>query len=202
MYFFSEITRSSELPSSSDLDRGILIDQSLSLSTLSSSDGLQKHGRGVILEYPDSNPVLLPPVSTTLGLLSPLMALNKGMLSPGNSLWSPMERNPAAFEQIGGKSSTPYEELRIQKPTLDVSYIDLTATHPSWEISFVKEVTESPKYNLDSSWSPKPCLETVWSPINPHSSGELQRTWREVVGRGLNLAPVRKEEQRSPNLLI
>lgn len=170
-----ELTVSCEGPSMSDFDRGFCTDQSLSLSAVS-VDGFLRPSKGVVLEYSEPNPCL-----NYSSLFSPLVALNKNVLSPGNALSS------ALSSPVEGKSSTPYERVRLQKPvlasSLDLSCVDLTATHPSWEVSLVKAVVESPKSCLESTWSP------IIPPAAPEaslrmSSEELQRSWRETVRQG------------------
>ncbi|XP_067243689.1 uncharacterized protein si:ch73-303b9.1 [Chanodichthys erythropterus] len=189
-----ELTVSGEGPSMSDFDRGFCTDQSLSLSAVS-VDGFLRPSKGVVLEYSEPNPCL-----NYSSLLSPLVALNKNVLSPGNAL------SLALSSPVEGKSSTPYERIRLQKPvlasSLDLSCVDLTATHPSWEVSLVKAIVESPKS----------CLESSWSPINPPappevslrtSSEELQRSWRETVWQGSAPAvPDPREELSSSNLAM
>lgn len=183
----------------SDFDRGFCTDQSLSLSAVS-VDGFLRPSKGVVLEYSEPNPCL----NYSTSLLSPLVALNKNVLSPGNTLSS------ALSSPVEGKSSTPYERVRLQKPvlasSLDLSCVDLTTTHPSWEVSLVKAIVESPKS----------CLESTWSPINPPAppeisllmsgaSEELQRSWREIVWQGSAQAlavPDLREEQSSFNLAM
>ncbi|XP_051769331.1 uncharacterized protein si:ch73-303b9.1, partial [Ctenopharyngodon idella] len=194
-----ELTMSCEGPSMSDFDRGFCTDQSLSLSAVS-VDGFLRPSKGVVLEYSEPNPCL----NYSTSLLSPLVALNKNVLSPGNTLSS------ALSSPVEGKSSTPYERVRLQKPvlasSLDLSCVDLTTTHPSWEVSLVKAIVESPKS----------CLESTWSPINPPAppeisllmsgaSEELQRSWREIVWQGSAQAlavPDLREEQSSFNLAM
>lgn len=175
----------------SDFDRGFCTDQSLSLSAVS-SDGFLRLSKGVVLEYSEPNPCLNYSTS-----LSPLVAL-KNLLSPGNS-------------PVQGKSSTPYERVKLQKPilgsSLDLSCVDLTATHPSWEVSLVKAIVESPKSCLESTWSPinpsVPPEISMWA--GPNVSGDLQRSWREVVWQGSGQAPAipdLREEPSSSNLAI
>ncbi|CAM4733192.1 unnamed protein product [Leuciscus chuanchicus] len=187
-----ELTRSSEGPSMSDFDRGFCTDQSLSLSAVSSDEFLRP-SKGVVLEYSEPNPCL----NYSTSLLSPLVAL-KNILSPGNS-------------PVQGKSSTPYERVKVQKPilgsSLDLSCVDLTSTHPSWEVSLVKAIVESPKSCLESTWSPinpsVPPEISLWA--GPNVSGDLQRSWREMVWQGSGQAPAipdLREEQSSSNLAI
>ncbi|XP_077058779.1 uncharacterized protein LOC143711284 [Siphateles boraxobius] len=187
-----ELTRSSEGPSMSDFDRGFCTDQSLSLSAVS-SDGFLRQSKGVVQEYSEPNPCL----NYSTSLYSPLVAL-KNILSPGNS-------------PVQGKSSTPYERVKVQKlilgSSLDLSCVDLTVTHPSWEVSLVKAIVESPKSCLESTWSPinpsEPPEISLWA--GPDVSGDLQRSWREMVWQGSGQAlaiPDLREEPSSPNLAI
>ncbi|KAK7119922.1 hypothetical protein R3I94_021677 [Phoxinus phoxinus] len=184
-----ELTRSSEGPSMSDFERGFCTDQSLSLSAVS-FDGFLRPSKGVVLEYSEPNPCL----NYSTSLLSPLVAL-KNALSPGNS--------PAQ-----GKSSTPYErEKPVLASSLDLSCVDLTATHPSWEVSLVKAIAESPKSCLESTWSPidpsVPPEISLWA--GPNVSGDLQRSWREMVWQGSGQAlaiPDLREEPGSSNFAI
>lgn len=201
----SELTRSGEGPSLTDFDRGFCTDQSLSLSAVS-ADGFLRPCKGIVLEYSEPNPCL----NYSTSLLSPLVALNKNVLSPGNTL------STALSSPVQGKSSTPYERVRVQKPvlasSLDLSSVDLTSTHPSWEVSLVKAIVESPKSCLESTWSPinpsaPPEISLMWSGTSPHPnvSEELQRSWREMVCQGSGQAPVipdLREEQGSSNLAI
>ncbi|XP_050978949.1 uncharacterized protein si:ch73-303b9.1 isoform X2 [Labeo rohita] len=130
---------------------------------------------------------------------------NKGN-TLGTALRSPVE----------GKSSTPYKRVKFQKPiqasSLDQSCVDLTTTHPSWEVSLVKAIVESPKSCLESTWSPinlsaPPEVSMIWSGTSPHPnvSEELQRSWKEMVWQGSGQVPAipnLREEQNSSNLAI
>ncbi|KAK3512331.1 hypothetical protein QTP70_005796 [Hemibagrus guttatus] len=66
---------------------------------------------------------------------------------------------------LEGMSSTPYERMTFQKPILatlsDFSSIDLTTSHPLWEISLIRPNVESPKLCLDPSK-----VEFIMSPSN------------------------------------
>ncbi|XP_067287094.1 uncharacterized protein si:ch73-303b9.1 [Pseudorasbora parva] len=204
-----ELARSCEGPSSlSDFDRGFCTDQSLSLSAVS-ADGFLRQFKGVVLEYSEPNLCL----NYSTSLLSPLMALNKNTLSPGNTLSTALS---SPVQEVGNPTSTPYERVRVQKPilasSLDLSCVDLTSTHPSWEVSLVKAIVESPKSCLESTWSPinpsaPPEISLMGSGTSPHPnvSDELQRSWREMVWQGSGQAPVipdLREEQSSFNLAI
>ncbi|XP_051967390.1 uncharacterized protein si:ch73-303b9.1, partial [Xyrauchen texanus] len=146
-----ELTRSYE---GSDLDRGFCTDQSLSLSAVSVDFSLRP-SKGIVLEYLETNSTATPCLNYSTSVLSPLVALSKNILSPGNTLATGLS------SPVEGKSSTPYERVKFQKPnvagSLDLSCVDLTTTQPLWEVSFVKPIVESPKS----------CLESTWSPINP-----------------------------------
>ncbi|XP_056591512.1 uncharacterized protein si:ch73-303b9.1 [Triplophysa dalaica] len=204
----SELTRSYEGTSLSDLDKGFYTDQSISLSVVS-SDGLLKPSKGVVLEYLDPNSTVLSRLNYSINILSPLVAVSKNILSPGNTL------NTDLSSPVEGKSSTPYERVKFQKPmsadSLDLSCVDLTTTHPSWEVSFVKPVMESPKSCLESSWSPinpsaPPDVSMIWSGTSPHQhvSEELQRSWKEMVKSGQvpTMSELRDEQQSYSNLAI
>lgn len=204
--YFLELTRSYEGPSLSEFDRGFCTDQSLSLS----ADGFLRPNKSIVLEYPEPNPAVAACLNYSTSLLSPLVALNKNCLSPGSSL------STALGSPVEGKSSTPYERVRFQKPVLacllDLSCVDLTTTHPSWEVSFVKALVESPKSCLESTWSPinlsaAPEGSVVSSGRSPHpnTSDELQRSWKEMVRHGSGPVPAvpdLREEQSSSNLAI
>ncbi|KAA0708046.1 hypothetical protein E1301_Tti014342 [Triplophysa tibetana] len=203
-----ELTRSYEGTPLSDLDKGFYTDQSISLSVVS-SDGLLKPSKGVVLEYLDPNSTALPRLNYSLNILSPLVAVSKNIFSPGNTL------NTDLSSPVEGKSSTPYERVKFQKPkladSLDLSCVDLTTTHPSWEVSFVKPITESPKSCLETSWSPinpsaPPDVSMILSGTSPHPyvSEELQRSWKEMVKTGQvpTMSELRDEHQSYSNLAI
>ncbi|KAK2874588.1 hypothetical protein Q8A67_021741 [Cirrhinus molitorella] len=204
-----ELTRSYEGQSLSDFDRGFCTDQSLSLSAVS-ADGFLRPNKGIVLEYSEPNPAAAPCLNYSTNLLSPLVALNKNVISPGNTL------STALSSPVEGKSSTPYERVKFQKSiqvsSLDLSCVDLTTTHPSWEVSFVKAIVESPKSCLESTWSPinisaPPEVSLMWSGTSPHPnvSEELQRSWKEMVWQGsgqVSAIPDIREEQNSSNLAI
>lgn len=173
-----------------------------------SSDGLLKQ-KGVVLEYLDPNPTVLPRLNYSMNILSPLVAVSKNILSPGNTL------NTRLSSPVEGKSSTPYERVKFQKPMLadllDLSCVDLTTTHPSWEVSFVKPIVESPKSCLESTLSPinqsvPPEVSLIWSGTSPcpHVSEELQRSWKEMVRSGQvpTISELRDEQQSYSNLAI
>ncbi|XP_073681643.1 uncharacterized protein, partial [Garra rufa] len=201
-----ELTRSYEGPSLSDFDRGFCTDQSLSLSAVS-ADGFLRPNKGIVLEYSEPNPAVASCLNYSANLLSPLVALNKNVLSPGNTL------STALSSPVEGKSSTPYERVKFQKPiqasSLDLSCVDLTTTHPSWEVSLVKAIVESPKSCLESTWSPinlsaPPEVSLMWSGTSPQLQ-ELQRSWKEMVWQGSGQVPAisdLREEQSSSNLAI
>ncbi|XP_052425879.1 uncharacterized protein LOC127968613 [Carassius gibelio] len=201
-----ELTRSYEGPSLSDFDRGFCTDQSLSLSAVS-ADGFLRPNKGIVLEYPEPISAVAPCLNYSTSLSSPLVALHKHALSPGSSL------STALGSPVQGKSSTPYERVQFQKPilasSLDLSCVDLTTTHPSWEVSFVKAIAESPKSCLESTWSPinpsaPPEVSLVSSGRSPHPNGseELQRSWREMVRQGSSQVPAIPDLQSSSNLAI
>ncbi|XP_052466421.1 uncharacterized protein LOC128022676 [Carassius gibelio] len=202
----TELARSYEGPSLSDFDQGFCTDRSLSLSAVS-ADGFLRPNKGVVLEYsePDSAPA--PCLNYSTSLLSPLVVLQKPALSPGSSLSS------ALISPVQGQSSTPYERVVFQKPvlacSLDLSCVDLTTTHPSWEVSLVKALVESPKSCLESTWSPinLSAQSLMWSGMSPHpnDSEELQRSWKEMVRQRSSQSsaiPDLREELSSPNLAI
>ncbi|RXN39257.1 hypothetical protein ROHU_000357 [Labeo rohita] len=172
-----QLTRSYEGQSLFDFDRGFCTDRSLSLSAVS-DDSFLRPNKGIVLEYLDPNPAVAPCLNYSTNLLSPLVVLNN-ILSPGNTLGTAL-RSP-----VEGKSSTPYKRVKFQKPiqasSLDQSCVDLTTTHPSWEVSLVKAIVESPKSCLESTWSPinlsaPPEVSMIWSGTSPHPnvSEELQ----------------------------
>ncbi|TTB41838.1 hypothetical protein Baya_14518 [Bagarius yarrelli] len=102
---------------------------------------------------------------------------------------------------LEGKSSTPYERMSFQKPvlatSLNLSSIDLTTSHPSWEVSLIRPNMESPKLRLDSSkmeftWSPSyqatpPTLAEISSLICSGTPPEGQRSWWEFTFQDSNL---------------
>ncbi|KTG04138.1 hypothetical protein cypCar_00013523 [Cyprinus carpio] len=201
-----KLARSYEGPSLSDFDRSFCTDRSLSLSAVS-ADGFLRPNKGIVLEYPEPGPAAAPCLNYSTSLLSPLVALSKNALSPGSAL------STALSSPVQGKSSTPYERVRFQKPvlasSLDLSCVDLTTTHPSWEVSLVKAIVESPKSCLESTWSPinQSAQSLMWSGTSPHTnvSEELQRSWKEMVRQGSNRSsaiPDLREEQSSTNLAI
>ncbi|KAL0151215.1 hypothetical protein M9458_053406 [Cirrhinus mrigala] len=148
----------------------------------------QRPNKGIVLEYLEPNPAVAPCLNYSTNLLSPLVVLNKNILSPGNTL--------------GTVLSSPVEgKVKFQKPiqasSLDLSCVDLTTTHPSWEVSLVKAIVESPNpINL----SAPPEASMMWSGTSPHPnvSEELQRSWKEMVPT----IPDLREKQNSSNLAI
>ncbi|KAI4877670.1 hypothetical protein NFI96_004129 [Prochilodus magdalenae] len=197
-----------------ELDKAFLTD--CSLSALSYEVNHLKPPKGIVVEYSEGNPA--PPASfnQSSGVLSPLNVPRQ------NSLLSPSSTLTAGLANlIEGKSSTPYERVTFQKPilvsSLDLSCIDLTTSHPSWEVSLIRPFVESPKPCLDSSklestWSPSyqsvpqtlaEISSLIWSGTPPSKSGteEYQRSRRESACRDSNLRhavlELAEEQQKS-----
>ncbi|XP_036416024.1 uncharacterized protein si:ch73-303b9.1 [Colossoma macropomum] len=204
-----------EGPSSlSELDKGFLTDCSLSALSI---EGIHlKPPKGIVVEYSEGNPA--PPASfnPSSGVLSPLNAPSKSsLLSPSSTLTAGLN------SLIEGKSSTPYERVTFQKPvlvsSLDLSCIDLTTSHPPWEVSLIRPALESPKPCLDSSklestWSPSyqsvpPALaeisSLIWSgtPTSKSAIEEYQRSRKESTFQDSNLRhavlELTEEQQKS-----
>ncbi|XP_066526382.1 uncharacterized protein si:ch73-303b9.1 [Hoplias malabaricus] len=145
-----------EAPSLSELDRGFLTD--CNCSSLSAEGIHLKPPKGIVLEYSETYPALPASFNRSYGVLSPMNAPSKiSLLSPGSTLTTGLS------SLVEGQSSTPYERVTIQKPilvsSLDLSCVDLTTSHPPWEISLIKPSVESPKQSLNASK-----LESTWSP--------------------------------------
>ncbi|KAM9443483.1 uncharacterized protein Hap1MRO34_024742 [Clarias gariepinus] len=140
----------------SELDQGFLTDCSLSAV---STEGSLKAPKSIVIEYAEPNLTLIASCNRFSSVLSPLNPSSKmSLLSPTITTHS-----AGMSSHLEGKSSTPYERMTFQKPvlanSLDLSSIDLTTSHPSWEVSLIKPNMESPKLCLDSSK-----VEFIWSP--------------------------------------
>ncbi|XP_055040452.2 uncharacterized protein [Misgurnus anguillicaudatus] len=181
-----ELTRSYEGTSLSDMDKGFCTDQSISSLSVISTDVSLKPSKSIVLEYSEPNPTVLPRLNYAMSILSPLFAVSKNILSPGNTL------NTRPNSPVEDKSSTPYERVKFEKSivvdSLDLSCVDLTTTHPSWEVSLVNPMVESPKSCLESTWSPidpsaPPEIPLMWSGTSPcpNVSEDLQHSWKEMV---------------------
>ncbi|XP_062843256.1 uncharacterized protein si:ch73-303b9.1 [Trichomycterus rosablanca] len=180
--------------SMSELDRGFLADCNLSALSV---EGMLKPPKGIVVEYAELNPTLQSSFNQSSTVLSPLNIPTKAaLLSPSINV-----SGTGITSLVEGKSSTPYEKMTFQKPvvasTLDLSCIDLTTSHPLWEVSLIKPSVESPKLCLDSSkmslWSPSyqsgpPTLAEIsslnWSGTPPP---EGQRACREFMSQDSNL---------------
>ncbi|XP_035376504.1 uncharacterized protein si:ch73-303b9.1 [Electrophorus electricus] len=185
---FLDVTKTNEGPSMSELERGFFTDCNLSSLSV---EGMLRSSKGIIVEYPDSNPTLPVWFNYSSSVLSPSSAPSKNsLLSPGNTL------NTGLNGLAEDRSSTPYERVTFQKPglasSLDLSCIDLTTSHPLWEVSLIKPCTESPKPGLNPNK-----LEPAWSP----SYQSAPRTLAEISslvwsGRSLGKS-VTEDHQRS-----
>lgn len=140
----------------SALDQGFLTDSSLSAL---STEATLKAPKSIVVEYAEPNSTLPPSCNHFSSVLSPCNPPSKmSFLSPNNIIHS-----IGISSLLEGKSSTPYDRMTFQKPILtnplDVSSIDLTTSHPLWEVSLIKPNMDSPKLCLDSSK-----MELIWSP--------------------------------------
>ncbi|KAG9260295.1 hypothetical protein AMEX_G26531 [Astyanax mexicanus] len=117
-----------------------------------------KPPKEIVVEYSEAAPALAASFDHSSNVLSPLNVPSKSsLLSPSTTLTAGLNN------LVAGKSSTPYERVKFLKPilvsSLDLSCIDLTTSHPLWEVSQIRPSVESPKLCLDSSK-----LESTWSP--------------------------------------
>ncbi|XP_027010610.1 uncharacterized protein si:ch73-303b9.1 [Tachysurus fulvidraco] len=185
-----EVAKKCESVCITELDQGFLTDCSLSEGTL-------KALQSIVVEYtepPSHLPASCKHSSTVLSPSNPHCKL---------SLMSPTVPMHAAGMNslLEGKSSTPYERMTFQKPVLpralDLSSIDLTISHPLWEVSHIRPNMESPKLCLDSSkvefvWSPSyqatpPTLAEISSLIWSGTPPEGQRSRHEFTFQDSNL---------------
>ncbi|XP_017305824.1 uncharacterized protein si:ch73-303b9.1 [Ictalurus punctatus] len=180
--------------SRSELDQGFLRDCSLSVL---STEGTLKAPKSIVVEYKEPNSTLPASFYHSSSVLSPSNPPCKMfLLSPTLTMCS-----SGTSSLLEGKSSTPYERMTFQKPilasSLDLSSIDLTTSHPSWEVSLIKNNVESPKVWLDSSkvefiWSPSyqatpPTLAEISSLICSGTPPEGQRSCRDFTFQDSNL---------------
>lgn len=208
--FFTGGAKNYECQYLSDLDRGFVTNYSLSALSIEGAD--LKPPLDVVVEYSATSPAL-PASLNHSGVLSPLNAPSKGSRSPSSTLTT------GHSSLLEGKSSTPYERVHFQKPilvsSLNLSCIDLTASHPSWEVSRISPSVESPKMNLESSklgliWSPSypsvpPTLaeisSLIWSgtPLGKSALEEYPRSCSEPTFQDSNLgqADLAEEQQKS-----
>lgn len=208
LILFLDLSKSSEGLSLSELDRGFYLDQSLSVSALSmeTSVGTICFPKGIVVEFSDTNASIsnLESLPNSPSVLSPSLVSQQSTPAPRTfTLELPL--------RVQGKSSTPTQEVLLKKPvlasSLNLSSMDLTTTHPSWEVSLIKPVSDSPKLALESTefemtWSPKnqsvhPVVAEISSlmcsgtpPATTLSDG--QKSWRET----LPLSSVQEVEQK------
>lgn len=178
----------------SELDQGFFTDGSLSALP---TEGTLKAPKSIVVEYTEPTSTLPASCKYSSSVLSPSNPQSK------MSLLSPTVPMHAAGMNslLEGMSSTPYERMTFQKPVLatssDLSSIDLTISHPLWEISLIRPNMESPKLCLDPSK-----VEFVMSPSNqatPQTLAEIssliwsgtpsegQRSCREFTFQDSNL---------------
>lgn len=159
---FLDLSRSSEGLSLSELDRGFYLDQNLSVSALSmeTSAGTIRFPKGIVVEFSDTNASInnLESLPNSPSVLSPSLVSQQSTPAPHTfTLGLPF--------RVLGKSSTPTQEMLLKRPvlasSLNLSSMDLTTTHPSWEVSLIKPVLDSPKLALETTE-----LELTWSPKN------------------------------------
>ncbi|MCI4390351.1 hypothetical protein PGIGA_G00121660 [Pangasianodon gigas] len=190
----SEAAKNYESICLSELDQGFLTDCSLSAL---STEGTLKAPKSIVVEYTEPSSTLPASCNHSSSVLSPSNPQSKmSLLSPSITM-----RSAGMSSLLEGKSSTPYERMTFQKPvlasSLDLSSIDLTTSHPLWEVSLIKPNMESPKLCLDSSkvefiWSPSyqatpPKPAEVSSLIWSGTPLEGQRSWREFTFQDSNL---------------
>ncbi|MEQ2230058.1 hypothetical protein ILYODFUR_025289 [Ilyodon furcidens] len=146
--------KSFECSSPSELDRKFFGEQSL-LSALSleqlPTPKLFSNTGG------DGRPSILASLCLSLDAFSPC-----GGFSPHDSNTQAVDNsNPTV--PLQGKFSTP--QVLVKKPPnatcFDQSYIDLTASQISWDVSLIKSESNSPRFLMETStqeqtWSPKP----------------------------------------------
>lgn len=190
----SEAAKNYESICLSELDQGFLTDCSLSAL---STRGTLKPPKRIVVEYTEPHSPLPASGNHSSSVLSPSNPSSKmSLLSPTITM-----RSAGMSNLLEGKSSTPYERITFKKPvltnTLDLSSIDLTTSHPLWEVSHIKPSLESPKLCLDSSkveftWSPSyqatPSMladisSLIWSGTPP----EGLRSCREITSQDSNL---------------
>ncbi|XP_062400390.1 uncharacterized protein si:ch73-303b9.1 [Sardina pilchardus] len=204
-----DLSKNSEGLSLSELDRGFYLDQSLSVSALSmeTSAATRRFPKGIVVEFSDSNGSInnLESFPNSPGVLSPSLVSQQ-------STPTPYTYNLELPFRVQGKSSTPTQEMLLKKPvlasSLNLSSMDLTTTHPSWEVSLINPISDSPKLALEST-----SLELTWSPRNQSGQPTVaeissfmcsgtppattlsdgQKSWRET----LPLGSVLEEEQES-----
>lgn len=188
-----------------ELDQGFLSDCCQSVLSV---EGILKPPKRIVMEYAGLNPALQPSFNQSSTALSPLI------IPPTAALLSPSINTSGTgiTSLVEGKSSTPYEKITFQKPvlasSLDLSCIDLTTSHPLWDVSLIKPSVESPKLCMDSSkmllWSPsyqcEPTLAEIsslnWSgtPPPPPLAAAGQRACREFNLQDSNLCRAALEQ--------
>ncbi|XP_028854764.1 uncharacterized protein LOC114800987 [Denticeps clupeoides] len=192
--------RSHESLSLSDLDRGFVLDPSSSMlaAAVEPSSSRLNPTVGVVVEYSGSSPTIVTPLAKSPSvLLSPSLVSNQS--TPLHNLGA---ESLGLLSAVGSKSSTPQACFHFKRPvlasSLNLSCIDLTSTHPSWEVSLIKPTDGSklgPETSvLDSTWSPNyASAPPVCSLLGEISSligsctppfttlSEGQRSWREAL---------------------
>lgn len=188
-----EAAKNCESMCSSELDQGFLTDCSFASLSIG---GTIKAPKRVVVEYIEPSSALPASCNSSSSVLSPSNPPSKmSLLSPAIAM-----RSAGLSSLLEGKSSTPYERITFQKPvlanSLDLSSIDLTTSHPLWEVSYIKPNMESPKLGLDPSkvftWSPSyqatpSMLAEISSLIWPGTPSEGQRSCREFTFQDSNL---------------
>ncbi|KAI5093323.1 hypothetical protein C0J45_16461, partial [Silurus meridionalis] len=167
-----------------ELDQGFLTDCTLP------TGGTLKAPKCIVVEFTEPNLTLSTSCKNSTSVLSPSLQSKMSLLSPTISMHS-----AGMNSLLEGKSSTPYRRMTFQKPvpanTWDLSSIDLTTSHPSWEVSYIGPNMESPKVCLESTklefiWSPgyqptPPTLAEISSLICSGTPLEVQRSCREFT---------------------
>ncbi|XP_041944708.1 uncharacterized protein si:ch73-303b9.1 [Alosa sapidissima] len=202
-----DLSKNSEGLSLSELDRGFYLDQSLSVSALSmeTSAATMRFPKGVVVEFSDNNASInnFESFPNSPNVLSPSLVSQQ-------STPTPYTYNLELPFRVQGKSSTP-TQVFLKKPvlasSLNLSSVDLTTTNPSWEVSLINPISDSPKLALEST-----SLELTWSPKNQSGQpvaeissltcsgtppatalSDGQKSWRET----LPLGSVQEEERQS-----
>uniref|UniRef100_A0A3B3T442 Si:ch73-303b9.1 n=1 Tax=Paramormyrops kingsleyae TaxID=1676925 RepID=A0A3B3T442_9TELE len=147
------LSKSNEASSSTDLNRGFLVDKSLSVSA--SLLDLPPEGQrwhiscsGIVVEYTEASPSSFASWTHSPTLLSPSV-FPESHIGPSET---PKLSNAIP---VGSKSSTPCEGENVKKMILggpvEHASVDQAASQFSWEISLIKSGPISSPCNPESS---------------------------------------------------
>ncbi|XP_048877794.1 uncharacterized protein si:ch73-303b9.1 [Brienomyrus brachyistius] len=190
-----DLSKSNEA-SSTDLNRGFLVDKSLSVSA--SLLDLPPEGQrwhvscsGVVVEYTEASTSSFTSWTHSPTLLSP-------SVFPESQIGQ--SETPKLAIPVGSKSSTPCEGENVKKMMIlggpvEHTSVDQAASQFPWEISLIKPGPINSPCNPESSlldeptWSPKyqPASASLFeisslgcSGISPNVSDGAQRFWKEA----------------------